>query len=91
MYSATNGSHLCVVLGEDKYLGEDIAMFKKADKCLTRLLSSNTDKYRLQIITDKRRVNAGRLENIKARIAELTKSARLYIGGNELTPVSTKA
>ena len=87
MYSATNGSHLCVVLGEDKYLGEDIAMFKKADKCLTRLLSSNTDKYRLQIITDKRRVNAGRLENIKARIAELTKSARLYIGGNELTDI----
>lgn len=87
MYSATNGSHLCVVLGEDKYLGEDIAMFKKADKCLTRLLSSNTDKYRLQIITDKRRVNAGRLENIKARIAELTKGARLYIGGNELTDI----
>lgn len=87
MYSARNGSHLCVVLGEDKYLGEDIAMFKKADKCLTRLLSSNTDKYRLQIITDKRRVNAGRLENIKARIAELTKSARLYIGGNELTDI----
>ena len=87
MYSARNGSHLCVVLGEDKYLGEDIAMFKKADKCLTRLLSSNTDKYRLQIITDKRRVNAGRLENIKARIAELTKGARLYIGGNELTDI----
>lgn len=87
MYSARNGSHLCVVLGEDKYLGEDIAMFKKADKCLTRLLSSNTDKYRLQIITDKRRVNAGRLENIKTRIAELTKSARLYIGGNELTDI----
>ena len=87
MYSARNGSHLCVVLGEDKYLGEDIAMFKKADKCLTRLLSSNTDKYRLQIITDKRRVNAGRLENIKARIAELTKSACLYIGGNELTDI----
>lgn len=87
MYSARNGSHLCVMLGEDKYLGEDIAMFKKADKCLTRLLSSNTDKYRLQIITDKRRVNAGRLENIKARIAELTKSARLYIGGNELTDI----
>ena len=87
MYSARNGSHLCVVLGEDKYLGEDIAMFKKADKCLTRLLSSNTDKYRLQIITDKRRVNAGRLENIKTRIAELTKGARLYIGGNELTDI----
>lgn len=86
-YSFCNPSHLCVVLGEDKYLGEDIAMFKKADKCLTRLLSSNTDKYRLQIITDKRRVNAGRLENIKARIAELTKCARLYIGGNELTDI----
>lgn len=86
-YSFCNPSHLCVVLGEDKYLGEDIAMFKKADKCLTRLLSSNTDKYRLQIITDKRRVNAGRLENIKARIAELTKGARLYIGGNELTDI----
>lgn len=39
MYSMGHSNQLCVVLGEDKYMSEDLAMFKKADKCLTRMLS----------------------------------------------------
>ena len=87
MYSMGHPTQLCVVLGEDKYMAEDIAMFKKADKCLTRLLSANGDNYRQQIVTDKRRVNANRRVSIVNRLSELTKSAHLYINGQELTDI----
>lgn len=87
MYSMGHANQLLVVLDEDKYMAEDIAMFKKADKCLTRLLSANTDGYRQQIVTDKRRVNTRRRESIVARLTELTKGARLYMGGQEITDI----
>ena len=87
MYSMRHSNQLIVVLGEDKYLSEDMVMFKKADKCLTRLLSRNDDGYRQQIISDKRRVNSRRREAIVERLTQLTKSARLYIGGTELTDI----
>ena len=89
MYSMRHPNQLLVVLGEDKYLSDDMVMFKKADKCLTRLLSSNDEGYRQQIISDKRRVNSRRREAIVERLTELTKSARLYIGGNELTDIKS--
>lgn len=85
-YSMQHPDQLVVVLGEDKYMAEDLAMYKKADKCLLRLLSSNNDNYRQQIISDKRRINSQRRENIVARLSELTKNARLYIAGQEITP-----
>lgn len=85
MYSTGHTNQLLVVLGEDKYMAEDIVMFKKADKCLTRLLSVNTDGYRQQIVTDKRRVNTRRRESIVTRLTNLTKGARLYMAGQELT------
>lgn len=85
MYSIQHSDQLCVLLGEDKYMGEDLAMFKKADKCLTRLLSQGSDGYRQQIITDKRRVNTRRRESIVNRLTELTKNARLFMGGQEIT------
>ena len=85
MYSMQHTNQLCVVLGEDKYMAEDIAMFKKADKCLTRLLSVGSDGYRQQIVTDKRRVNTRRRESIVARLTDLTKNARLYMAGQEIT------
>ena len=90
MYSMRHPEQLIVVLGEDKYLRDDMVMFKKADKCLTRLLSRNDDGYRQQIISDKRRVNSRRREAIVDRLAQLTKSARLYIGGNELTDIKSQ-
>lgn len=90
MYSMQHANQLCVVLGEDKYLAEDLVMFKKADKCLTRLLSRNDDGYRQQIISDKRRVNSRRKEAIINRLMELTKSARLYIAGQELTDIKSQ-
>ena len=90
MYSMRHPEQLIVVLGEDKYLGDDMVMFKKADKCLTRLLSRNDDGYRQQIISDKRRVNSRRREAIVDRLIQLTKSARLYIGGNELTDIKSQ-
>ena len=90
MYSMRHPEQLIVVLGEDKYLSDDMVMFKKADKCLTRLLSRNDDGYRQQIISDKRRVNSRRREAIVDRLAQLTKSARLYIGGNELTDIKSQ-
>ena len=90
MYSMRHPEQLIVVLGEDKYLSDDIVMFKKADKCLTRLLSRNDDGYRQQIISDKRRVNSRRREAIVDRLIQLTKSARLYIGGNELTDIKSQ-
>lgn len=90
MYSMRHPNQLLVVLGEDKYLSDDMVMFKKADKCLTRLLSSNDEGYRQQIISDKRRVNSRRREAIVERLTELTKSARLYIGGNELTDIKSQ-
>lgn len=90
MYSMRHREQLIVVLGEDKYLSDDMVMFKKADKCLTRLLSRNDDGYRQQIISDKRRVNSRRREAIVDRLAQLTKSARLYIGGNELTDIKSQ-
>lgn len=90
MYSMQHTNQLCVVLSEDKYLAEDLVMFKKADKCLTRLLSRNDDGYRQQIISDKRRVNSRRKEAITKRLVELTKSARLYIAGQELTDIKSQ-
>ena len=87
MYSMGHTNQLLVVLDEDKYLAEDIAMFKKADKCLTRLLSVNQDGYRQQIVTDKRRVNTRRREDIVTRLTNLTKGARLYMGGQEITDI----
>ena len=87
MYSMQHTNQLCVVLGEDKYMAEDIAMFKKADKCLTRLLSAGSDGYRQQIVTDKRRVNTRRRESIVTRLTDLTKSARLYMAGQEITDI----
>ena len=90
MYSMRHPEQLIVVLGEDKYLSDDMVMFKKADKCLTRLLSRNDDGYRQQIISDKRRVNSRRREAIVDRLIQLTKTARLYIGGNELTDIKSQ-
>ena len=90
MYSMRHPEQLIVVLGEDKYLSDDMVMFKKADKCLTRLLSRNDDGYRQQIISDKRRVNSRRREAIVDRLIQLTKSARLYISGNELTDIKSQ-
>lgn len=90
LYSMQHANQLCVVLGEDKFLAEDLVMYKKADKCLTRLLSRNDDGYRQQIISDKRRVNSRRREDIIKRLTELTKSARLYIGGHELTETKSQ-
>ena len=90
MYSMQNVNQLCVVLGDDKYLMEDLVMFKKADKCLTRLLSRNDDGYRQQIISDKRRVNSRRREEIVKRLTELCKNARMYIGGSELTDIKSQ-
>jgi hypothetical protein len=87
MYSMQHTNQLCVVLGEDKYMAEDIAMFKKADKCLTRLLSVGSDGYRQQIVTDKRRVNTHRRESIVTRLTDLTKNARLYMAGQEITDI----
>lgn len=89
MYSMGHPTQLLVVLGEDKYMAEDIAMFKKADKCLTKLLSGYGDNYRQQIVTDKRRVNSNRRVSIVNRLTELTKDARLYMGGQELTDIHT--
>ena len=76
--------------GDTHLGGDDMVMFKKADKCLTRLLSRNDDGYRQQIISDKRRVNSRRREAIVDRLIQLTKSARLYIGGNELTDIKSQ-
>lgn len=90
LYSMQHANQLCVVLGEDKFLAEDLVMFKKADKCLTRLLSRNDDGYRQQIISDKRRVNSRRREDIVKRLMELTKNAKLYIGGQELTEIKSQ-
>ena len=87
MYSMAHTNQLLVVLDEDKYMAEDISMFKKADKCLTRLLSSNTDSYRQQIVTDKRRVNTRRRESIVQRLTDLTKGASLYICGQKITDI----
>jgi hypothetical protein len=88
-YSMSHSNQLCVFLGEDKYLAEDLAMFKKADKCLTRLLSSNGDAYRQQIVSDKRTVNRKRRESIVNRLVELSKSARLFMNAQELTDIKT--
>ncbi|MGL5938288.1 MAG: BREX system P-loop protein BrxC, partial [Phocaeicola sp.] len=90
MYSLQHPTQLCVVLGEDTFMTEDIAMFKKADKCLTRLLSGSGDNYRQQIVTDKRRVNANRRISIVNRLTELTKSSRIYMGGQELMVRTTE-
>ena len=90
MYSIRHPEQLIVLLGEDKYLSDDMVMFKKADKCLTRLLSRNDDGYRQQIISDKRRVNSRRREAIVERLVQLTKSARLFIGGIELTDIHSQ-
>ena len=90
MYSMQHPNQLCVVLDDDKSLEEDLVMFKKADKCLTRLLSRKDDGYRQQIISDKRRVNSRRKEAITNRLIELTKTARLYIAGGEITSIKSQ-
>lgn len=87
MYSISHPNQLCVVLGEDKYMSEDLAMFKKADKCLTRMLSGQNDNYRQQIVSDKRRVNSQRRATIVQRLTDLAKNARLYMGGQEVNDV----
>ena len=84
-YSLQNPRQLCVVLGEDRNLAEDLVMYKKADKCLTRMLSANSDPYRMQIVSDKRRINAQRYRNITNKLVELTKSARLYVSGTNVS------
>lgn len=89
MYSTAHPNQLCVVLGEDKYLTEDLVMYLKADRCLTIMLSRNDGGYRQQIVSDKRRVNGRRREAIIKRLVDLTKSARLYIAGNELTDIKS--
>lgn len=86
MYSMQRPGQLCVFLGEDQYLLDDLTMFKKAARCLDRLLSEN-DSYRQQIVTDKRRVNQRRRDDIVNRLTVLTKTARLYIDGHELTDI----
>lgn len=83
-YSLQHPTQLCVVLDEDRYLADDLVNFLRADRCLSRLLTSNTDQYRGQIITDKRRVNAKREENVEERLNNLSKTARLYLAGQEL-------
>ena len=87
MYSSAHQNQLCVVLGEDRYMSDDIVMFKQADKCLNRLMANGSDDYRQQIVSDKRIVNRKRRESIVARLVELTKKARLYQGGFELTDI----
>lgn len=87
MYSSAHQNQLCVVLGEDRYMTDDIVMFKKADKCLNRLMANGSDDYRQQIVSDKRIVNRKRRESIILRLTELTKKARLYLGGYELTDI----
>lgn len=89
MYSTAHPNQLCVVLGEDKYLTEDLVMYLKADRCLTIMLSRNDGGYRQQIVSDKRRVNGRRREAIIKRLVDLTKSARLYIAGHELTDIKS--
>ena len=87
MYSMQNINQLCVVLGEDRYLLEDLVMYKKADKCLTKLLSINGNNYRQQIIADKRHVNDRRRADIVKRLTELTRKARMFLGGTELSDI----
>lgn len=85
MYSMSHVNELVVVLGEDKYLGEDLKLFKQADKCLTRLITTNVDTTRALIINDKRQVNENRRKDIAKRLTALTQKARLYVAGNDLT------
>lgn len=87
-YSFRHPDQLCVVLGEDKYLTEDLTMMIKADKCLNRLLQ-NSDGYRLQIVSDKRKINSRRKEAIVERLTEATKSAKLYLNGQEVDTRAT--
>ena len=87
-YSFRHPGQLCVVLADDKYLTEDLTMVKKADKCLNRLLQ-NIDGYRLQIVSDKRRINTRRRESIVDRLTEATKSAKLYLNGQEVDTRAT--
>lgn len=87
-YSFRHPDQLCVVLAEDKYLTEDLTLMKKADKCLNRLLQ-NSDGYRLQIVSDKRKINSRRKEAIVERLTEATKSAKLYLNGQEVDTRAT--
>lgn len=79
-YSFRHQGQMCVVLADDKYLTEDITMILKAEKCLRRLLH-NSDGYRLQIVSDKQRINNRKREGIVDRLTEATKSAKLYLNG----------
>lgn len=84
-FSFQHPGHLCVVLPADQYLPEDLAMFKKADSCLSRLFNSGDNgSYRQQIIADKRQINRRRRENIVNRLTDGTKVARLFLNGSEI-------
>lgn len=85
MYSMHHVEELVVVLGEDKYLGEDLKLYKQADKCLTKLVTNNTDTTRALIINDKRQINNSRRIEIVKRLTALTQKAHLYVGGTDIT------
>lgn len=87
-YSFRHPDQLCVILAEDRYLTEDLTMMIKADKCLNRLLQ-NSDGYRLHIISDKRKINSRRKEAIAERLTQATKSARLFLNGQEVDTRAT--
>lgn len=90
-FSFQHPNQLCVVLPPDQYLPEDLAMFKKADSCLSRLFNSGEDgSYRQQIIADKRQINRRRRENIVNRLTEGTKVARLFLNGTEINVRATE-
>lgn len=87
-YSLQHPNQLIVALEEDKHLAEDLAMVLKADKCLGRLLPIS-EGLKLQIVSDKRRINGRRRENLIERLTEATKGARLYLNASEITDIRT--
>lgn len=87
-YSLQHPNQLIVALEEDKHLAEDLAMFLKAEKCLGRLLN-NSEGHRLQIVSDKRRINGRRRENLIERLTNATKGSRLYMNASEITDIRT--
>ncbi|MDE5887527.1 MAG: BREX system P-loop protein BrxC [Muribaculaceae bacterium] len=87
-YSLQHPNQLIVALEEDKHLAEDLSMFLKAEKCLGRLLN-NSEGHRLQIVSDKRRINGRRRENLIERLTNSVKGARLYMNTSEITDIRT--
>ncbi|MDE7465373.1 MAG: BREX system P-loop protein BrxC [Muribaculaceae bacterium] len=87
-YSLQHPNQLIVALEEDKHLAEDLSMFLKAEKCLGRLLN-NSEGHRLQIVSDKRRINGRRRENLIERLTHSVKGARLYMNASEITDIRT--